>query len=145
MLMKVFPVAIALAIAIGIFAELAFTRSRIYTVESALTKADSNIVSLKGTVRKVGHNHYVLIDKTGHAELQTCPLWYRHIELKMDEPVVVTGEILKTSTPRPGSLFTMATYKIVRKGKPEIVLRTKPGKPPWASSKYAPPKPRPEE
>lgn len=136
MLMKVFPVALALAVAIGVLVELAFTGTKVYPIKAAVTEADSSIVTLSGTVRKVGHNRYVLIDDTGHAELQTCPLWYRIIELKMDENVTVTGEILKNSTPRPGSLYTMAVHKIVRNGKPEIVLRTKPGKPPWATSRY---------
>ncbi|MEN6520659.1 MAG: hypothetical protein ABFD46_05845 [Armatimonadota bacterium] len=131
--MKVFPVALALAVAIGLITELAFTKTKIYTVRSALTEADSSIVSIDGTVRKVGNNRYVLIDGTGHAELQTCPLWYRTIELKMDENITVTGEILDNSRPRKGSLYVMDVYKIIRNGKPEIVLRTRPGKPPWAS------------
>ncbi|MEN6373063.1 MAG: hypothetical protein ABFD64_13750 [Armatimonadota bacterium] len=131
--MKIFPIALALAIAIGLLTELAFTKTKVYTIKSASTDADSNIVSIQGAVRKVGHNRYVLIDSTGHAELQTCPLWYRTIELKMDENVTVTGDILENSRARKGSLYVLDVYRIVRNGKPEIVLRSRPGKPPWAS------------
>ncbi|MBI2842970.1 MAG: hypothetical protein HYX78_06175 [Armatimonadetes bacterium] len=138
MLTKVFPAALALAISIGVLAELALTRSKIYTIAEALTESETAVVTVKGKVRPVGPNVYLLSDGTGRVELQTCPAWYRRIEMRESETVSVTGEILRPYNLPDGVLYVLAVYTIEREDRPEIVLRTKPGKPPWATSVYIP-------
>lgn len=136
MLTKAFPILLALAIAVGVLAELAFTRSKILTVARAPEDADTTIVTIGGQVKSLSDNEYILRDNTGSAELQTCPLWFRRVELDPDERVVVTGEIVRGNTPPKGTLYSLAVFKIVREGKPEIVIRTAPGKPPWVSGAF---------
>lgn len=138
MFAKIFPAIVLLAIAVGILAELTFTKTRIYTIAGGPSESDTAVITVKGRVTPKGPNEYVLQDPTGRAELQTCPTWYISINLAPNEEVTVTGEVLKDNTPMPGTLYTIAVHKIVRRNAPVIVLRTRPGKPPWASGKYIP-------
>ncbi|HOM73228.1 MAG TPA: hypothetical protein PLP86_13380, partial [Armatimonadota bacterium] len=131
MLIRIVPIALAVSVAIGVLAELAFTRSRTFTITSALTDAETATITIVGTVTPHGQNNYILEDKTGKIELQTCPSWYRRILLDHNEKVAVTGAIIKNNKPPEGTLYSLAVFKIERQGKPEIVLRRKPGKPPW--------------
>jgi uncharacterized protein YdeI (BOF family) len=133
MFMKVFPVVLALAVAIGVMAELAFTKNRVYTIASAPKDSETTLVTLRGKVTPTGTNNYIITDETGSALLETCPIWYRHILLEPDEEVTVTGEVVKNERPRKGTLYSFTVFTLMRSGKPDIVLRTRPGKPPWAS------------
>jgi len=137
-LAKLLPVALAVAVAVGVVAEIAFTRTRTYTVAAALTDPDTVVVTVAGSVFPAGRNSYVLRDETGLAKLDTCPRWYRTVRLTPGEKVTVTGEILRNNTPPEGMLYTLAVYTIRRRDRPEIVVRTEPGKPPWASSAFIP-------
>lgn len=138
MLTKVFPVLLALAIAVGVITQIAFTHSGTYTVAEAPVASETAVVTLRGTVTRSGENGFVLEDRTGKVELQTCPAWYRQISLDQNERVTVTGEIIRNNRPPEGVLYSLAVYKIARQNKPEIVIRTGPGKPPWASSAVIP-------
>lgn len=132
MFTKIFPIALALAIAIGALTELAFTKTKVYSISDALNSAETTAVTVKGLVINDGQNNYRLKDKTGCILLETCPKWYREITLKNNEQVTVTGEIIKNTAVPKGILYKLTTFKIERPGKAEIVLRTRPGKPPWA-------------
>ena len=138
MLTRLFPILLALAVAIGVLAELAFTRTKTYTLAAAPTEADTTIVTVTGRVTPAAPNNYILSDSTGQVELETCPTWYRPVRLRPNERVTVTGEIYRNSTPPKGMLYTLAAYTIARQDRPEIVLRTGPGKPPWALSTSLP-------
>jgi hypothetical protein len=130
---KVFPIVLALAFAIGVIAELAFTRSPVYSIASAPKDSETTLVTIKGRVTPTGINNYIITDETGSALLETCPIWHRHILLEPNEEVTAIGEIVKNETPRKGTLYSFTVFTLKRSGKPDIVLRTKAGKPPWAS------------
>lgn len=134
MLTKIFPIALALAFAIGVMAELAFTQTKVYSVSKALTDPETAVVSIRGNIREIHPNMFIISDKSGSAVLETCPTWYRRILLSKDAPIVVTGEILKDQEHPKGTLYTLTAYRISQPGHSEVVLRTSLGKPPWASS-----------
>lgn len=138
MFTKIFPAIVLLAIAIGVLAELTFTRTKVYTIAAGPKESETNMITIRGKVTPIGANSFILRDPTGSAQLQTCPLWYKEINLTPGEEVTVTGEVLKEDTPAKGALYTLAVYKIERNHLPDIVLRTRPGKPPWTSSNYIP-------
>jgi uncharacterized protein YdeI (BOF family) len=133
MLLKFFPIAFALAIAIGAGAELAFTSSKVYTVSGAINNADTAVVTVSGNVQPLGNNRFILRDSTGQCELQTCPTWFRQIALRANEHIVVTGEIIKHVSPSPGTLYPLSVQTIKRDHGPEIVVRHGMGRPAWLS------------
>ncbi len=133
MFLRVFPVAVALAIAIGVFAELAFTRTKTLRIADALAQAETPLVTLHGRIIPTeSTSAYILDDGSGRALILTCPSWYRRVDLSPNETVTVTGELENPSSARRNTLFTVSAHSISRSGKPEIVLRTQLGKPPWA-------------
>ncbi len=132
MLIRVFPVVLALAIAIGVLTEIALTRTQTLSIAAAIKDANTSIVQMHGRVTPISPGRYLLTDTTGTAEMRTCPTWYRTIILDPGEEITVTGEIIKGAKPPAGTSYSFDAYTIFRKGKPDIVLRTAPGKPPWA-------------
>jgi uncharacterized protein YdeI (BOF family) len=136
MLARFFPIALALAIAIGAMAELAFTSSKIYTVKGAIRDADTAIVTIVGRVKPLGNNRFILRDSTGSCELQTCPLWYRPITLAPNEKVTVTGQVIKNITPISGAMYPISVQSIKRETGAEIVVREGFGRPPWVSARH---------
>lgn len=134
MFTKIFPIALALAFAIGVLTELAFTKTKVFTIKEAMTDPETAVVTISGTITEIHPNTFVISDKSGSAELQTCPTWYRRIFLMKTIPTVVTGEILRDDSHHEGTLYTLAAFKITQPGRPDIELRPSLGKPPWASS-----------
>ena len=114
MLTKVFPAALALAVAIGVLTELAITRSKVYTVADALTESETAIVNLKGQVTPTGRNTYIFEDRTGRIELQMCPTWYRRINLREHETITVTGEIIRQSGLSRHTIYTYITMGLIK-------------------------------
>lgn len=135
MLAKFFPIALALAISIGALAELAFTKSRVFTVSGALTEADTSVVTVRGLAVPLGDNRFILADNTGRCELQTCPKWFRTVDLRPNEPIAVTGEIIRNISPSHGTLYPLAVQKIERDHAPEIIVRQGIGRPSWMMGK----------
>ncbi len=133
MLMKFFPIAFALAISIGVMAEVALTNSKVFTVAGAIKDADTAVVTITGRVKEFAPNRFVLRDSTGACELQTCPTWYRPIVLTPNEKITVTGQVIKNISASHNTLYPLAVQSIKRDGRPDIVVREGIGRPPWVS------------
>lgn len=132
MLWRTLAIVILLTIAVGVFVEHTLTNVQIRTIASARSAdVTGGTVAIEGTVTYAKNNRFVVQDGTGRAELTTCPLWYKRINLHEGDKVVVVGEVLNNPPLARNCDFVMSTYKIFR-DKDIIEVRRGPGKPPWA-------------
>ena len=128
-----------LVVALGVVAvELAFTNPHILTIADANKKSSVAVVTVAGNIYNNGENRFLLRDASGAAELETCPVWFRKIEMCDGEHVVATGEISNLPTHIDGAEYRIVVHSIHRQGKPDILLRTTVGKAPWANSDSIP-------
>ena len=89
-------------------------------------------ITLKGTITYANNNTFILNDGTGKVELSTCPLWWKRVDVHEGDKVMVVGEPMRNPSLTMRSDFTLSVYKIFKDGE-EIVVRGRPGKPPWSS------------
>ena len=132
---------LVLATAIGVVVERAVTDIQIRPI-SSLGKGDlhEGTVAIKGRILYAHDNRFVVADPTGKAELTTCPVWYRRIGLHVGDKVTVIGEILTAPPIMHDCDVTLSALKVFR-GDETIVVRGRPGKPPWAEGPVALPSP----
>jgi uncharacterized protein YdeI (BOF family) len=134
-LMRIPFIMLGLAIAVGYFVEHALSNEQLRTIADVRTSSGSSgIVAISGTITEAHENRFVMKDGTGTAELYTCPEWYRVIDLQRGDKVVVTGEVVRHAS--PGCDFILSVFKISHDGD-TIVLRDRPGTPPWIRNKPA--------
>lgn len=132
MLWRALAITTLLAIAVGVFVEHTLTSVQIRTIASARSAdVTGGTIAIEGTVTYAKNNRFVVQDSTGRAELTTCPLWYKRINLHEGDKVVVIGEVLSSPPLARKCDFVMSTYRIFR-DKDIIEVRRGPGKPPWA-------------
>ena len=125
---------ILVALVTGVLAERSFMKRKVVTVRAACGSLDTRIITLQGRLYPLEPNRYLLVDTTGRVEVETCPVWYKHIILEPIEKVTVTGERLLDRPRGNGAVFVMAAYCIDSRGR-NIILRERLGKPPWAFSR----------
>ena len=128
-----------LIVALGAIAvQFVFTNTRNLPIGSAKNMSNSIIVTVTGRLYTKGINKFLLKDSTGAAQIDTCPTWFRRIIIPTGEQVTITGELLEMPADTIGAKYRLAAYVIQQRGEPDIVLRTTPGKPPWADSAFIP-------
>lgn len=133
MVWRILTCVMLLVAAIAMLVQRSVTNSQIRTIADA-SGADSTggIVMLSGRVTFAAENRFILDDGTGKAEIYTCPVWYKRINMYERDRIRVIGQVM-TSIPRSSdSAFVLSAYKIIRGGE-VIEVRRKPGKPPWIS------------
>lgn len=132
MLWRALALITLLAIAVGVFVEHTLTSVQIRTIASACSAdVTGGTIAIEGTVTYAKNNRFVVQDSTGRAELSTCPLWYKRVNVHEGDKVIAVGEVLNSPPLARNCNFVMATYKIFRGGD-VIEVRKGPGKPPWA-------------
>ena len=120
------------ALAVGIFVEHTLTDVQIRTIASARSAdVQGGTVAIEGTIVYAKNNRFILQDDTGRAELTTCPLWYKRVNLHEGDKVIAVGEVLTNPPLSRNCDFVLSTYKVFR-GREVIEIRRGPGKPPWA-------------
>ena len=87
-------------------------------------------VVVKGRIIDASDNRFILDDGTGRAELSTCPSWYKHIDLSEGDMATVVGEAMKNPSMTARCDIVLSVYKIFADGE-TILVRRRPGKPPW--------------
>ena len=128
-----------LVVGLGIVAvELAFTNPHIHTIANANKISSFAVITVAGNIYNKGENRFLLKDASGAAELETCPVWFKKIEVRDGEHVVVSGEFSTKPSNIAGAKYYIVVHSIQRQGKPGIVLRKTVGKAPWANSDSIP-------
>ncbi len=139
-LLMLYGIALVFSLASGaVVVRVLANRDRDITVRQALaTQNEEQMVQVTGNVRLIGPNRYLLQDSTGILVLETCPAWYRRIDLPKINPVTVSG-IVTTERDLSGNKRTfMEVYRFDWKNGQELVIRPSVGKPPWAFSASQP-------
>jgi hypothetical protein len=133
-LWKIMVVVLLAAIAIGVVVERAVTSTQIKKVADIRSARDveGGTVALKGVIVYAEENKFVLDDGTGRAELSTCPVWYKRLNLYEGDEIMAVGQVMSNPSLSMKCDFMLSVYKIY-KGREMIQVRRGPGKPPWAS------------
>ena len=108
------------------------TKIQIRTIAEVGSCATEGATALRGTITFAADNTFILDDGTGKAELSTCPLWYKRIDLREGDHIIVVGKVMRNPSLSTKTDFVISTYKILH-GRRVIHVRGRPGKPPWAS------------
>lgn len=126
-------------VAVAVLVQSTVTKTQIYKV-SELKSCDhlGGAVAVEGRITYAQDNTFVLDDGTGSMEVDTCPTWYKRVNLHVGDRVVVVGQVMKNSSVVARTGLVVNAYKIIQ-GRETIVVRGTPGKPPWLS--YRPPEP----
>lgn len=131
MLWKILLALLLLTIGVGIFIQNAVTKTQIRTISDVRSSdTQGGTVSLEGKIIYARDNRFVLDDGTGKAELSTCPLWYKQINLQEGDGVIAVGQVMNNPSFTTKSDFVLSVYKIFR-GADTFEVRVRPGKPPW--------------
>lgn len=80
-------------------------------------------ITIKGTIRSVVGNNFILDDGTGTIIVDAGPMWYHQLNLKPGEEVTVVG--------KPGR-HDFDAFQITRGSGEVINIRPAGGPPPWA-------------
>lgn len=126
-------IALVVAAAVGILVQHTVMNSEVVT--AAQVKAGGvrpGAVTLRGTITYANCNTFILNDGTGMVDLSTCPLWWKRIDLHQGDKVTVVGEAMRNPSFAVRSDFALSVYKIFKDGE-VIVVRGRPGKPPWSA------------
>ena len=134
MIWRLLIVIVILAAVVGIVVERTFTQTQIRSIAEVRSASDvrGGTVAIKGRIIYAKDNRFVLDDGTGTAELSTCPLWYKRIDLHEGDTVMVIGQLMTNPSLVTKSDFILSVYKIFRGGE-VIMVRRRPGKPPWTT------------
>jgi len=131
---KILAAVFLVSIAVGVVVERAVTGIQTRTIADVHTCAtDGGTVAVVGTIVYADSNRFILSDETGKAELSTCPLWYKVVHLYKGEKVTVVGEVMNTPTMNQDCDLLLCVYKVFTDDG-VIVIRGRPGKPPWFDS-----------
>ena len=118
---------------VAILVQRSVTKSQIRTIaDAAKPESLGGIVTLAGRVTSAAENRFILDDGTGKAEIYTCPVWYKRINVYERDRVTVVGQVMRSIPKSSDSALVLSAYKIIRGGA-VIEVRRKPGKPPWIS------------
>ncbi|MGF1568670.1 MAG: DNA-binding protein [Nodosilinea sp.] len=80
-------------------------------------------ITIAGTVGSVVGNDFTLRDDTGEVVVDAGPRWYQEITVTPGEQLTVVGEYDNGE---------FDAYRITRANGEVIVIRSGPGRPPWA-------------
>lgn len=112
----------------------AVTGTDIHTIaQVSSTPNQGGTVCIEGTITCANENRFELEDRTGSAALVTCPIWYKHISLYPGDVVTVIGQVMRSHPSSSNSEISISVYRILRNDE-MIIVRDKPGRPPWAST-----------
>jgi len=115
---------------LGVIGGALAAREPVVTVRQVLAGEAAPGVSVRGWVRVRQANDFILQDGTGALRLETCPVWYRFLPLRLGEQVRVQGELApRARWLRDQPVFLV--YRLRREDGTEIPLRFDPGPPPW--------------
>jgi uncharacterized protein YdeI (BOF family) len=131
MLTKLTVVLLIVMLCVGISVERAVQKTEIRSI--AEVKAADTVggtVAVRGTITLAQGNTFSLRDRSGTAELWTCPTWYKTIDLHEGDCVTVVGQVVrdKISVRKPDIILSV--YKIIS-GSDVISIRERPGRPRW--------------
>jgi len=131
---RVLVVSLLVAVAVGVLVQRTMMESEVATVAQVVSGGvRPGAVVLEGTVTYANDNNtFILSDGTGSVELSTCPVWWMRIDLHLGDIVTVVGEPMRNPSLTTRSDLTLSVYKIFKDGD-TIVVRGRPGKPPWSS------------
>ena len=134
MFWRVLVVMLLVAAAVGIVVQRTVTDSEIVTAAQVMARGiRPGAITLKGTITYANNNNsFIMSDGTGKVHLLTCPVWWKRIDLHLGDKVMVVGEAMRNQSLTVKSDFTLSVYKIFVHSD-EIVVRGRPGKPPWSS------------
>jgi uncharacterized protein YdeI (BOF family) len=97
--------------------------------DATAAKAETT-VTITGEVTKADGNAYTITDSTGAITVGFGPTWYKTVDLKVGDTVTIEGEI---DTGKDGTKAPEIDGFTTQRGtEAKIVVRTGPGKPPWA-------------
>lgn len=119
---------------VGFMVERAVQRTEIRPISEV--KASDTLggtVAIRGTVSLLVGNTYQLRDRSGVAELITCPTWYRRIDLREGDRITVVGQVIRDAETSRRSDIVLSVYKIIS-GDEVITIRERPGRPRWIST-----------
>lgn len=136
---KFFLIVLFLAVAVGIVVDHTVTDTQIRTISDARSSnTQGGTVVLQGIITYAEDNTFILDDGTGKAELSTCPVWYKRIDLRNGDYVTVVGQVMNNPSLSMNCNFVLSVYKVFR-DREVIQVRIRPGKPPWSSYRAAEP------
>lgn len=131
---KILAAVLLVSIAVGVVVERAVTGIQTCTIADVRSGAfGGGSVAVVGTIVDADSNRFILSDDTGRAELSTCPLWYKVVNLHTGDKVTVVGEVINTTTMNRDCDLILSVYKVFTDDG-VIVIRGRPGKPPWFNS-----------
>ena len=141
MFWRILVIVLLVAIAVGIVVQHAVMDSEVVTIAKARAAGiRKGAITLKGKVTYANNNAFMLNDGTGTVELSTCPIWYKRIDLHEGDEVLVIGEPMRNPSFEMKCDFVLSVYRMFKDGE-TILVRRRPGKPPWTS--FQPPENQP--
>ena len=122
-----------ITMAVAIIVEHVFTNTQIRTIKNVISSDTvGGTVAIKGEIVYAEENRFILNDGTGMAELATCPVWYKRVNLYEGDRVTVVGQVMNNPSMLTRCDFVLSVYKVFKGGE-VIQVRSQPGKPPWTS------------
>jgi hypothetical protein len=82
--------------------------------------------TIRGTIRSVVGNEFILSDGTGEIIVDAGPLWYRQLDLRVGEEVTVLGEY---------DDYDFDAFRITYSNGEVIQIREGNGPPPWSDGR----------
>jgi uncharacterized protein YdeI (BOF family) len=128
---------VLLVLAVAVLVQSTVTKTQIHKISEV--KAEhclGGTVAVEGTITYASENVFILEDGTGQVEVQTCPTWYKRVNLYTRDRVMIVGQVANTPSLRTRTDFVLNAYKVFR-GSQVIVVRGRPGKPPWINYRGA--------
>lgn len=133
MFWRILVIVLLVAIAVGVVVQYTVTDSELVTIAEIRARGNPRgAIALKGTIIYANDNRFILDDGTGKVELSTCPAWYKRIDMHSGDQVMVIGEVMRNPSFAMRSEFVFSVYKVFKDGD-VILVRQRPGKPPWSS------------
>ncbi len=131
MIWKATTVGVIVTLAVAVLVQSTVTKTQIYRISDVkITDSLGGTVAVQGKITYAYNNVFMLQDGTGKIEVDTCPTWYKRVELFPGDHVVVVGQVANNPSIDSKINFVLNAFKIM-KGKETIVVRGRPGKPPW--------------
>lgn len=131
MVWKIAVVIVLLVAGIAVLVQSTVTKTQIYKI-SNVKAADSlgGTVAVQGEITSANNNVFILEDGTGKLEVDTCPTWYKRVDLYPGDQVIVIGQVANNPSEKLKVNYILNAFKII-KDTQVITVRGRPGKPPW--------------
>ena len=118
-------------LAVAVLVQSTVTKTQIYRISDVKgANRLGGTVAVEGKITYASDNVFILEDGTGKAEIATCPTWYQRVNLYDGDQVMIVGQVSDNPSLKIKTDFVLNAYKVFKGGQ-VIVVRGRPGKPPW--------------